>query len=233
MPPPPYRSSRAGPRPPCPPTPPGRSVPRASGPPPVPAHLRQYRPHLFDRPRRGLDLGQALPFRRPRRLHSIAFAGLQTIDHHDQPQEPRTCDYWHISRSIHLHVCILAGTSRSASRPRRTSAAWISTRSAAIRLVPAHHPGHARPRFPRRDGRSRGTKGAAETVRRPWYRAHCGGNPATPGSWPFPTRATRWRRCAHALNWSHWRQRRQAVARRCHYHRRWHSFEGRSQEDRP
>ncbi|MFD7169922.1 hypothetical protein [Streptomyces violascens] len=30
----------------------------------------------------------------------------------------------------------------------------------------------------------------------------------------------------HALNWSRWRRRRQAVARHCHYRRRDHSFEG-------
>ncbi|MFB9575566.1 hypothetical protein ACFFTL_25630, partial [Streptomyces yanii] len=32
----------------------------------------------------------------------------------------------------------------------------------------------------------------------------------------------------HALSWSNWRRRRQAVARRCHYRRRCHTFEGRS-----
>ncbi|MGW4275204.1 ISL3 family transposase [Streptomyces seoulensis] len=37
----------------------------------------------------------------------------------------------------------------------------------------------------------------------------------------------------HALSWSHWRRRRQAVARRCHYRRRGHSFEGRAGRSRP
>ncbi|WSC03408.1 transposase [Streptomyces scopuliridis] len=31
----------------------------------------------------------------------------------------------------------------------------------------------------------------------------------------------------HAMNWSNWRRRRQAVARRCHFQRRRHTFEGR------
>lgn len=37
----------------------------------------------------------------------------------------------------------------------------------------------------------------------------------------------------HALSWSHWRRRRQAVARRCHYRRRGHSFEGLAGRTRP
>ncbi|RNG37336.1 hypothetical protein EEJ42_02415 [Streptomyces botrytidirepellens] len=32
----------------------------------------------------------------------------------------------------------------------------------------------------------------------------------------------------HALSWSNWRRRRQAVARRCHYLRRCRTIEGRS-----
>ncbi|WP_408645980.1 transposase [Streptomyces odonnellii] len=49
-----------------------------------------------------------------------------------------------------------AGRSRKPSRPPRTNVAWTSTKSAATRagLVPAHHPGHIRPRLPRRDGRT-------------------------------------------------------------------------------
>ncbi|MEU9357984.1 amino acid adenylation domain-containing protein [Streptomyces sp. NPDC048301] len=37
----------------------------------------------------------------------------------------------------------------------------------------------------------------------------------------------------HALSWSHWRRRRQAVARRCHYRRRGRSFEGQPGRTRP
>ncbi|TYR55025.1 hypothetical protein FY004_25210 [Streptomyces parvus] len=37
----------------------------------------------------------------------------------------------------------------------------------------------------------------------------------------------------HALSWSRWRRQRQAVARRCHYRRRGHSFEGRAGRSRP
>ncbi|SCE55199.1 hypothetical protein GA0115245_15004, partial [Streptomyces sp. di188] len=36
-----------------------------------------------------------------------------------------------------------------------------------------------------------------------------------------------------ALSWSRWRRRRQAVARRCHYRRRGHSFEGPAGRSRP
>ncbi|KAB1972879.1 hypothetical protein F8144_44530 [Streptomyces triticiradicis] len=37
----------------------------------------------------------------------------------------------------------------------------------------------------------------------------------------------------HALRWSRWRRRRQAVARHCHYRRRCHSLEGRSGKTAP
>ncbi|MEZ0096375.1 hypothetical protein ABH925_007582, partial [Streptacidiphilus sp. EB129] len=46
-------------------------------------------------------------------------------------------------------------------------------------------------------------------------------------------RATHPRTRSHALNWSNWRRRRQAVARRCHYRRRCHTIEGRPTGSRP
>ncbi|MBB4987121.1 hypothetical protein GGE06_008093 [Streptomyces sp. SFB5A] len=48
---------------------------------------------------------------------------------------------------------------------------------------------------------------------------------------PAHLRGHRGRR--HAVSWSNWRRRRQAVARRCHYQRRCRTIEGRSLRDRP
>ncbi|MEY9988297.1 hypothetical protein ABIE67_000329 [Streptomyces sp. V4I8] len=84
-------------------------------------------------------------------------------------------------------------------------------------LVPAHHPGHARPRLPRRHGR-RGGKGGrrigsgdlAPLTVAEIRRLLATGRPTL----------TRLRRTRHALNWSRWRRRHQANARRCHYRRR-------------
>ncbi|GCB43305.1 mobile element protein [Streptomyces sp. NL15-2K] len=94
-------------------------------------------------------------------------------------------------------------------------------------LVPAHHPRHARARLPGGhhtpgQGKRGGTGGTARVIeltvaevrrllaacrpRPPHLRGHRG-------------------RC-HAMNWPNWRRRRQAVARRCHYQRRRHTFRG-------
>ncbi len=97
------------------------------------------------------------------------------------------------------------------------------------RLVPAHHARDACARLPRGDDRAGGRKGGCTgeeaeiieltvaEVRR--LLAACA---------PRRPRAR-----THALSWSRWRRRRQAVARHCHYRRRGHSFEGRVGRNRP
>ncbi len=122
-----------------------------------------------------------------------------------------------------------AGRSRSASRPRERVRPGPVRGPPLHRLVPAHHSGHARPRLPGRHGtpvlgRGGGTGGTAGVigltvaeVRR--LLAACRARP------PHLS-GHRGRR--HALRWSNWRRRRQAVARRCHYLRRCRTIEGRS-----
>ncbi|MFE4582875.1 transposase [Streptomyces chartreusis] len=116
-----------------------------------------------------------------------------------------------------------AGRSRRLSRPRRTSAAWTSTKSAGIRAGTgtSHWPCLPTPSllpWPPR-GRKGGRRiGSGDLV------------PLTVAeirrllSACRPT-LTHIRHTHHALNWSRWRHRHQATARRCHYRRRTRSHE--------
>ena len=122
-----------------------------------------------------------------------------------------------------------AGRSRKSSRPRRTNAALTSTKSAAIRAGTGTSPWPCSrtpswpPRLasPEERGRSEGTAGAIELTVAEVRRLLAACRPQPPH-----LRGHRGRH--HALSWSNWRRRRQAVARRCHYLRRCRTTEGRS-----
>jgi hypothetical protein len=122
-----------------------------------------------------------------------------------------------------------AGRSRSASRPRRTSAAWISTSSAAtwtgigtslwpFSLTPSWPLRHTGPGKGGRTGETPGAIGlTVAEVRR--LLAACRAR---------PPHLSGHRGRHHAPSWSNWRRRRQAVARHCHYLRRCRTTEGQS-----
>ncbi|WP_394814952.1 relaxase domain-containing protein [Streptomyces millisiae] len=118
-----------------------------------------------------------------------------------------------------------ARSPRSAPRSSTTvgpagSTCWFCCSSARARLPGGHHaPGHHAP-GQGKGGGTGATAGVIELtlaeVRR--FLAAC---------LPRPTHLRGHRGRCHAMNWSNWRRRRQAVARRCHCQRRWHTVEGR------
>ncbi len=118
-----------------------------------------------------------------------------------------------------IHVAGSRWRSRSASRVRSRNAVWTTTRSAASRLAPPHHPGHGRPRLPDRP--------AGPRARHPESRNGSFG--LVPLSLPelrrLIHRLTHRRPASldHILHWSHWRRRRQHQARTSHYKRRGHT----------
>ena len=84
-------------------------------------------------------------------------------------------------------------------------------------LVPAHHPGHARPRFPGRHGRrAHGKPQKRSDQPRSLTVAEIRRLLDTPLPHPRPAAQP----ASHALTWSRWRRRHQAIARRCHYRKR-------------
>lgn len=85
-------------------------------------------------------------------------------------------------------------------------------------LVSAHHAGHARPRLPRRPRCGRGCKGGSRNDPTCSIAALTLAEIRRLLEHLLPHHRTGRRRPReHALNWSHWRRRRQATAQRSHY----------------